>query len=631
MVQTTLLILHMFCSFNLSVTKKVIKGKHTLLFLYRSYDSSTSEECESVSGGGNSEDSESDYDQNSDVEVCSCIESLTDSPSLDETRSLDGDDLYTVHVGVEKADPLCVKLNDLIRRGKIPKERILYRYLNDVVEIMYNPFHEYDREVVEFFNTITYLGGRRTANFIRGPMNLGDGRHSHLNQELDKKMNLGGPSESLIQKSQTGYTSESGVIKPLSLGHIELLKNSEAKPLIETPNLLVSPCALANDGTALKPTIEFDARIKENVGLKFPVDLDYIKKNPKPSPEHLKENIVTEAIVSSLTSLDNFCSLPVAVDYATQSGKTGQTMSNLFEEHIKTLQVCQTCQEKSTDRRHIISPDQMNCTSFCDTCYDSKTVCAECKAVGQVSYVPSLRACDSCLERNIVCTRRVVMVLCSDCETGNKNAFEIFNEKLEEGTIDPELEFLCILPDCPHVGKSMKAAFSNWWLKCKDERINLGLLRTLRNRSDKATKDCFRNLIPKNDHVKNKDRQDPSSVITLSSKNLTDALKDIGYVCHTIIPELDKYSADNQRGMYPCPISITIPSYGWIAFLSFDAKSGSSTLFKARLHSPVDKITALRKNLKAKEIHCSDGIIFLTSDSSDSSSRQLNSLKDRLT
>ena len=361
------------------------------------------------------------------MDVCYCVDPRqpqTDTSTLDETQSLDGDDLYTVHVGVENADPLCVKLNDLIRRGKISKERILYRYLNDTVEIMYNPFHKYDREVVEFFSTITYLGGRRTANFIRGPMNLGHGRHSHLNQEHEKKINLGGPSESLIQKFQAGYTTKSGAIKPLSLGHIELLKNSEAKPLIETPSLLVIPCALANDGTALKPGIEFDARIKENVGLKFPVDLDYIKKNPKSCPGDLKENIITEAIVSSLTSLDNFCSLPVAVDYATRSGKTGQVMSNLFEEHIKTLQLCQACQEKTPDRSHIISSEQMNCISFCNTCYDSKTVCAECQASGHVSYVPSLRACDSCIKRNIVCTRWVLVVLCSDCETGNKSAFE---------------------------------------------------------------------------------------------------------------------------------------------------------------------------------------------------------------
>ena len=108
--------------------------------------------------------------------------------------------------------------------------------------------------------------------------------------------------------------------------HMELLKNSKGKPLIKTANLLVILCALANDGTALKPAIEFDARLKEKVGLKFPVDLEYIRKNRKPSPEHLRDNIVTEATVSSLTPLDKFCSLPVAVDYLTQSGKTGQTM-----------------------------------------------------------------------------------------------------------------------------------------------------------------------------------------------------------------------------------------------------------------------------------------------------------------
>ena len=92
-------------------------------------------------------------------------------------------------------------------------------------------------------------------------------------------------------------------------------------------------------------------------------------------------------------------------------------------------------------------------------------------------------------------------------------------------------------------------------------------------------------------------------------------MEDMRYVCYTIIPELDKYSVDNQLGIYPCPISIAIPSYGWIAFLFYDAKCGSSTLYKARLHSPVDKISSIGKNLKAKEIHCADGIIFLTFNS----------------
>jgi len=76
-------------------------------------------------------------------------------------------------------------------------------------------------------------------------MNIGDGRNSHVNL-ADKKMNLGGPSESVCAKYQAGYTPESGIIKPLSLGHMELLKNSQARSLIETTKLNVIPCALAN-------------------------------------------------------------------------------------------------------------------------------------------------------------------------------------------------------------------------------------------------------------------------------------------------------------------------------------------------------------------------------------------------
>ena len=63
--------------------------------------------------------------------------------------------LFTVYVGVKESDTVCVELQDLLRRGKLSKERILYKYINDVLGIMYNPFHEYDQEVVEFFNTIT--------------------------------------------------------------------------------------------------------------------------------------------------------------------------------------------------------------------------------------------------------------------------------------------------------------------------------------------------------------------------------------------------------------------------------------------------------------------------------------------
>ena len=59
------------------------------------------------------------FDSDSDVETCSCIEFQTENSTIDETRSLDGDDLYSVYVDVEKANPICIKLNDLIKREKV--------------------------------------------------------------------------------------------------------------------------------------------------------------------------------------------------------------------------------------------------------------------------------------------------------------------------------------------------------------------------------------------------------------------------------------------------------------------------------------------------------------------------------
>lgn len=152
-------------------------------------------------------------------------------------------------------------------------------------------------------------------------------------------------------------------------------------------------------------------------------------------------------------------------------------MASMFEKQIKTLQSCEACQRRAPHRRHIITAEQINCPSYCEVCYEAKT-CEECRLAGQVSHLPSLQFCDFCRDANSGCVHRVVMVVCSYCETGNKTAFEIIKSKLEAGNPDPELAFVVILPDCPHVGKSLKAAFSNWWLKCRTERTNLGLIRT---------------------------------------------------------------------------------------------------------------------------------------------------------
>ena len=103
----------------------------------------------------------------------------------------------------------------------------------------------------------------------------------------------------------------------------------------------------------------------------------------------------------------------------------------------------------------------------------------------------------------------------------------------------------------------------------------------------------MKKLIPRNDHVTNKDRQDPSAVMTWCSDALTSFLSSVDYVCHTLIPELDKFTDINRVSMYLSPISVSVAKYGWLLFLSWDSKVGSSTLYRARLHSPADKISVV--------------------------------------
>ena len=201
------------------------------------------------------------------------------------------------------------------------------------------------------------------------------------------------------------------------------------------------------------------------------------------------------------------------------------------------------------------------------------------------------------------------------CEEGNKAAFQIIKESIEDASIGPELSFLSIIPDVPHVGKTLKAGFSNWYLKVGNERSNLAVIRSLRNRSTDNTKQAVRNLIPRNDHVRNRDRQDPSAVLSLTSEPLLAFLSRTGPVSTTIIPETSNFTADNRPGMYPKPVSVAVGSYGWLYFLcNYDETNGKSDLIKARLHSLLYKFVVIKKQVLAREVHFRDGIVYLCAE-----------------
>ena len=87
--------------------------------------------------------------------------------------------------------------------------------------------------------------------------------------------------------------------------------------------------------------------------------------------------------------------------------------------------------------------------------------------------------------------------------------------ELEKGTGDQSLSLVIPLPDSVHVNESLKAGFANWYLKLENERVNLAIFKTLRNKASLEVRKTMRKLLPRNDHVPSKDRQDPAGVIRL--------------------------------------------------------------------------------------------------------------------
>ena len=156
------------------------------------------------------------------------------------------------------------------------------------------------------------------------------------------------------------------------------------KAMISNSQFIVFACCYSNDGLALKASVEFDAITKRNIGLTVPVDLNFVKEHDPLDPKMLKELIATEVVVGPITTLDNKVSLPVSVDYTPKAEKNGENMEEKLTKHVKTLQICKSCTEKTKASDLIIEANPI-CESCCKNCYKNKELCASCIEDRQIS------------------------------------------------------------------------------------------------------------------------------------------------------------------------------------------------------------------------------------------------------
>jgi hypothetical protein len=175
---------------------------------------------------------------------------------------------------------------------------------------------------------------------------------------------------------------------------LTLVDQSElCKPIVDSAVARVYPTVLQHDGTALKPGLQFDQRMKVIVGLKNEVDYNFIQENTEPTSNFIKNNLVTEALVMIQASLDGSMGVPIGLEYCGKSGKTGQIISNRVTEQAAFAQTCKWCMDFMGPNtgvlveRHILTHSYWN--SLCNECWQNNEVCALCALTGKPASILS--------------------------------------------------------------------------------------------------------------------------------------------------------------------------------------------------------------------------------------------------
>lgn len=274
---------------------------------------------------------------------------------------------------MEELDPVVVALQQEIQSGNLPRHHIFYKVLRNALEFAQkssDPRKQFthDKDVTLFSEILAFHGKDKVMNLLRGAGFHGQQKGGTFEFKWENWNLPFVPSKSTRSKDKAGYTTKNGIIKSLLISYLLLaqLEESGVQPLIDNPNLRVIPVCLATDGMSIKPGLQFDTRIKELVGLLFPVDLEYVESTPSPDPATLKGSFVTEVNCEIITSLDNNLSLPVGLEF-TGKRVSGEDVANRIMKRAVQLQICLRClMEHTTTTMNVIDTSGECCRNRCE-------------------------------------------------------------------------------------------------------------------------------------------------------------------------------------------------------------------------------------------------------------------------
>lgn len=197
---------------------------------------------------------------------------------------------------------------------------------------------QWPQEIINFVNSVESLGGGATCNLLRGPGDIQTAESAGANYW--EKINIPLPSKRTRQRHKPKLITNSGVMTE-NLRSFQAMASTSTE-FINTQSLQITPVCISRDAMAIKPTGDLDSLTNTLVGLTEPVDIQYIKDNPYPDPQTLREKIYTEAGAIIATTLDNHCGLLVANDFLT-SKTSGDDVMKAVTDACESLQCCEEC------------------------------------------------------------------------------------------------------------------------------------------------------------------------------------------------------------------------------------------------------------------------------------------------
>jgi hypothetical protein len=466
--------------------------------------------------------------------------------------------------------------------GLISIDHIFLRILDQSLDRAFRTFNRsnahfaYDPDVLSFWQCVKFYHGESAVLLLQGPglhSKFTPGKSAKGENRTDFKFSdytIPGPSLTTIRKKSPAAQKLPGLSRDLVVSALQILFDPLRKEVTLVCNTTVSviPVALSSDGFAIKPGLQVDQSSRTVVGMSSgPVNTKTIRDHPVINPSDLKRDIVTDVVEVGLTAITANVFLPIGVLFKPKS-KTGSEWLTDFTCLAEQVATCLDCARDSASVRDQVLVGGKCVTTACKTCEGKITVCGDCFEAGHRFVDVCFRACDSCIRDRKHCKRFTSLMLPADCEQYQNTGMKLWNKRHDDNRNNTLTALSVAIPEFIHVDKRVRAAVKNYYMSLDGQRINLKLIKTLKNQGSAETQKLLRNLPAS--AVTFKDNMDVDSMLHISSSEVRKMLAQQMALVVERVPERDAFWTNNRPGVIKSPRSICSAGFGHVAFTDSD-------------------------------------------------------------